>query len=150
MRARNPSLVMLPLVAALLGGCASAATHQKDLSSTTEREMTLGVVQKEIRIGMSQADVATALGAPNIVTKDSTDKETWIYDKIATEVSYSRDAGGVGIIGLLIGPSGAAGGGGIHMKEAGASSSKQRTLTVVIRFDSKGLVESTRYHASEF
>jgi len=29
--------------------------------------MTLGVVQKEIRRGLSQADVAEALGSPNIV-----------------------------------------------------------------------------------
>jgi hypothetical protein len=33
--------------------------------------MTLGVVQKEIHKGLSQADVAEALGSPNIVTRDS-------------------------------------------------------------------------------
>lgn len=153
MRTNAKQLVVLALLAAPAFGCMSAAMHQKSLSSTAEREMTLGIVQKEIRIGMSQADVATALGSPNIVTRDSTSNETWIYDKIATEVSYSRDSGGVGIIGLLIGggsPAGAGGVGGGYSKEAGASSSTQRTLTVVIRFDSKGLVQSTSYHASKF
>ena len=152
MRARFEGILMLAVVATLAGGCMNATAHQKRLSSTAEREMTLGVVQKEIRLGMSQADVATALGSPNIVTRDSTKNETWIYDKIATEVSYSRDSGGIGIIGLLIG-TGSAGAGaasGSYNKEAGASSSTQRTLTVVIRFDSNGLVQSTSYHASKF
>src|SRR5512139_2357301 len=89
-------------------GCMTAAQHQQELGSSREREMTVGIVQKEIRVGMSQADVATALGSPNIVTKDSGGKETWIYDKIATEASYSRSsgtvAGGVGAGGLA-GPS---------------------------------------------
>lgn len=150
MRVDAARVAMLAMLTMMVGGCMSAASHQKSLSSSAEREMTLGVVQKEIRIGMSQADVATALGSPNIVTKDSTNNETWIYDKIATEVSYSRDAGGVGIVGVLIGVPGAAAGGGTYNREAGATSSTQRTLTVVIRFDSKGLVESTRYHASKF
>jgi len=154
MRSNTAGLAMSLLIATMAGGCMSAAMHQQSLGSTAEREMTLGVVQKEIRIGMPQADVATALGSPNIVTRDSTSKETWIYDKIATEVSYSRDAGGTGILGLLIaGGSAVAGGGGAggsYTKEAGASSSTQRTLTVIIRFDAKGLVESTSYHASKF
>jgi len=154
MRSNTVVLATSLLAVALLGGCMSAAMHQKSLSSTAERDMTLGVVQKEIRIGMPQGDVAAALGSPNIVTKDGTGNETWVYDKIATEVSYSRDAGGVGIFGLLLGAGSAvAGGGGAsgsYNKEAGAASSTQRTLTVVIKFDAKSQVESVRYHASKF
>jgi hypothetical protein len=59
----------------------------------------------------------------------------------------------VGILGLLIGSgstAGAGGAGGSSGREAGASRSTQRTLTVVVKFDSKGLVESTRYHAGKF
>jgi hypothetical protein len=44
--------------------------------------MTLGIVQKGIRIGITQADVAASLGSPNIVARDSAEAETWIYDKI--------------------------------------------------------------------
>lgn len=122
-------------------GCMTAAEHESSLPSAQEREMTVGVVQKEIRVGMSQADVASALGSPNIVTKDSAGKETWIYDKIASEVSYSRDAGGTGLIINLFGGYG---------REAGAVSTTQKTLTVVIKYDDKGLVESFSYHASKF
>ncbi len=94
-------LGFLLLVSLLLFGCMTAAQHQKSLHSTQEREMTLGIVQKEIRAGMSQADVATSLGSPNIVTKDSSGKETWVYDKIATEASYSKRAGSM----IGVGPS---------------------------------------------
>jgi outer membrane protein assembly factor BamE (lipoprotein component of BamABCDE complex) len=142
------------LFASALCGCMTAAEHHQSLGSAKEREMTLGLVQKEIRPGMSQADVATALGSPNIVTKDSAGTETWIYDKIATEASYSRSSGGAsglagagGIIGttLLLG-----GVGGAASREAGASGSTQRTLTVVIKFDKNSLVESFSYNASKF
>ena len=136
----------------------TAAEHQQSLGSTQEREMTVGVVQKEIRIGMSQADVAEALGSPNIVTKDSAGDETWIYDKIATEASYSRSGqsesvGGGGGIGALIGKVLILGGVGYGRSggiEAGASATTQKTLTVVIKFDKGGLVKDFSYHASKF
>ena len=67
----------------------SAAEHRESLGSAQERKLTLGVVQSSIRKGMSQADVAAALGSPNMVTTDAKGNETWIYDKVATETSYS-------------------------------------------------------------
>ncbi|WP_297987686.1 outer membrane protein assembly factor BamE [uncultured Anoxybacillus sp.] len=136
---KNTLTIGFSLLAFLLNsGCMSAAHHQKTLSSTQEREMTLGIVQKEIRTGMSQADVASALGSPNIVTRDSSGKETWVYDKVATEASYSKSHG-YGTI-LILGFS----------KDAGAVSTTQKTLTVVIKFNEKNLVESFSYHTSKF
>ena len=119
--------------AALLSGCMRATLH-----STAEREMTLGVVQKEIRRGLSQADVAEALGSPNIVTRDSAGHESWVYDKTATEASYSNSAvyGAVLVVGVA--------------RNAGASATTQRTLTVVIKFGDDGKVDSFSYHASRF
>ena len=86
---------------------------------------------------MSQAEVAEILGSPNIVTKDKEGIETWIYDKIATEASYS--SGGLGI-NLLI----ASGG-----KTTAAASQSQRTLTVIIKFKD-GVVYDFSYHTSRF
>lgn len=140
MSKRRMSLGVLLIVTACCG-CMTAAEHQSSLPSTQAEEMTVGVVQKEIRVGMSGADVAEALGSPNIVTKDSAGNETWVYDKIASEVSYSKDAGGTGLIINLFGGYG---------REAGAVSTTQKTLTVVIKYDAKGLVESFSYHASKF
>jgi len=150
----NRIAAVFSLVAGTLAsGCTTPAEHQRALASTQEREMTVGVVQKEIRTGMSQADVATALGSPNIVSRDSSGIETWIYDKIATEASYSHDSGSAG---GLVGAGGMAGttlllGGltGSYSRSGGASSTTQKTLTVIIKFkDSK--VDTFSYHASKF
>jgi len=138
--AKNIAVLCLFLIPAIIG-CMSAAEHEASLPSSQAEEMTVVVVQKEIRVGMSGADVAQALGSPNIVTKDSSGKETWVYDKIASEVSYSKDSGGTGLIINLFGG---------YNREAGAVSTTQKTLTVVIKFDNNSRVESFSYHASKF
>ena len=140
----------LPLFAAAaltsLGAC-SATHHSADVREATDStELTVGTVQKEIRIGMSAAEVAEVLGSPNIVTTDEQRRESWIYDKISTEVAYSRSSGG--IAGLLIGSSGAGGASG--SKSAGAASSNQRTLTVIIKFDDEDRVRDFSYRTSSF
>ena len=133
----RPPLVAVVVLAGLMG-CTTAADHQQQLGSTAEREMTLGIVQKEIHAGMGQDEVATALGSPNIVTRDAEGQETWIYDKIATEASYSRSAA-YGTI-LILGAS----------QAAGAASTSQKTLTVVIKFGPDQKVETFSYHSSRF
>jgi len=135
------SLASTIVLSILISGCMSAAQHHSSLPSTQERETTVGVVQKEIRVGMSQTDVAEALGSPNIVSRDSAGRESWIYDKIASEASYSKDAGGTGLILSLL---------GFYSKEAAATSTTERTLTVIIKFDNNNLVDSFSYHASKF
>jgi outer membrane protein assembly factor BamE (lipoprotein component of BamABCDE complex) len=111
-------------------------------------------VQKEIRVGMSGAEVATVLGSPNIVTSDEERRETWIYDKLSTERAYSSSAGGVNALILGGAPVGSAllggGLGGRYGSEAGASSTTQKTLTVVIKFDKAGRVRDFAYHTSKF
>ena len=154
----NKTFALLSIPAALtitLTGCMSGARHSSQLHSERERRMTVGLVQKEIREGMSQTDVAAALGSPNIVTKDGDGTEAWIYDKIATEASYSTDAGGVaGGIGAGGAPGARAlvlgGVGAKYGKGAGAAATTQRTLTVIIKFSEVGLVKSFTYHASRF
>src|SRR5262245_45484240 len=136
-RSRRHALAWLCLAGAL-AGCTSAAQHRQQLASTTEREMTLGAVQKEIRTGLAQGDVAAALGSPNIVTRDGAGRETWVYDKVASEASYSNSQQYGTILILGAGSS------------AGASSQSQRTLTVVIRFGPDQRVETFSYHASRF
>lgn len=130
----------------------TASEHQQALHSSQEREMTLGIVQKDIHVGMSQADVATALGSPNIVSKDSEGNESWIYDKIATEVSYSKDSGGIGVgAGAGIGSwRMLLGGGAGYSKSAGAVAQTQKTLTIVIKFDDNSMVKTLSYHSSKF
>ena len=118
-------------------GC-TTVDHRSNLHSVKEQEMTVGKVQKEIRVGMSGAQVAEALGSPNIVTKDDGGDETWVYDKIATEASYSENSSGLFII-LYVSSS-----------RSGAAATTQKTLTVVIKFDANSKVKSFSYHASKF
>jgi hypothetical protein len=142
--------IMCLICAGFFASCA----HESNLSSTKEREMTLGVVQKEISTGMTQASVAEALGSPNIVTRDEAGMETWVYDKIATEASYSQSKGDVqgGVAaGAMISKTMILGGvGGSYGGGSGASSSTQKTLTVVIKFDRNSQVRTFSYHMSKF
>jgi len=139
------NLSIAVLASMLLIGC-SASQHAEDVRAAEAGNLTVGTVQKEIKIGMSGADVAAVLGSPNIVTTDQERRETWIYDKVSTEVAYSRSGGA--IVGLIFSSSGGGLGGG--QAAAGASSSSQRTLTVIIKFDGDGLVRDFSYHASQF
>lgn len=128
---RVATLILAPL---LLVSTACAVQQQ----GPKEQQLTVGVVQKQIRAGMSQAEVAEALGSPNIVTRDSDGREAWIYDKIGTQASYSSAGGGGSILILSASHS------------SSVSQTTQRTLTVIIKFGADGRVESFTYHASKF
>lgn len=138
------------LITSLLAGCQTAAFHKADVQDNSTDRMTVGKVQKEIRVGMSGADVVQALGSPNIVSTDEERREVWIYDKIATDRAYSSSSGGINtlILGFGSGAAGGIGGGGGF--SAGASSTSQRTLTVIIKFDKDGKVRDFAYHTSRF
>lgn len=118
-------------------GC-TTVDNRSNLQSVKEQDITVGKVQKEVRVGMSGAQVAEALGSPNIVTKDEGGDETWVYDKIATEASYSENSSGLFLV--LYGST----------SRSGAASTTQRTLTVVIKYDANSKVKSFSYHASKF
>jgi outer membrane protein assembly factor BamE (lipoprotein component of BamABCDE complex) len=103
---------------------------------------------------MSGADVVGVLGSPNMVTSDEQRRETWVYDKISTERVYSADSGGIstlilggatigdGLVGGGVGPSYGSG--------SGAAATTQKTLTVIIKFDSDRRVRDFAYHSSQF
>ena len=144
MRSSSVSTLALALIC-ILSGC-TARQHVEDVRADDADRVTVGTVQKEIRLGMSGAEVAEVLGSPNIVTTDTERRETWVYDKISSEVAYSRSEGSV--VGLIFGGSGGGLGGG--SASAGATSTSQRTLTVVIKFDENKLVRDFSYHTSRF
>ena len=129
-------VMIVNVLAVILGGCMSSSDHARQLPSYQERNMTVGIVQRDIRKGMTAAAVAEALGSPNIVSKDKDGKESWIYDRLATEAAYSAGSGG--ILSLLIGS-----------RNAGAVSSTQTSLTVIIKFVN-GTVSDYSYHSSRF
>jgi outer membrane protein assembly factor BamE (lipoprotein component of BamABCDE complex) len=154
---RGPFLAVMCVVAsASLAACQSAQRHAQDVEAANAdaNRLTVGTVQREIRVGMSGADVASVLGSPNIVTTDEQRREVWIYDRIATTRAYSTSSGGVSalVLGGVIGGSAGAGGlgGAGYNSGAGASATTQKTLTVVIKYDGQGLVRDFAYHTSTF
>ena len=143
-------LILLCTLCALAVGCQSAADHRAAVQEPAGDELTVGTVQKEIRVGMSGAEVAAVLGSPNIVSTDEQRREAWIYDRVSTDVAYSSSSGGISA--LILGGGGSVGGlgRGNTSSGAGASSRTQKTLTVIIKFDQDGLVRDFAYHTSKF
>ncbi len=119
-----------------------------------EQQMTLGLVQRNIKVGTSQADVAEILGSPNIVTQDADGLETWIYDKVSSITAYGSSGFGVGLGGFGGGYGSGGLGGGLanvgYNKNGGINQSVQKTLTVVLKFDNNHNVSSFTYHMSAF
>lgn len=131
-------LIGLFAVVLVLSGCTSASKHRAAVQDESADRLTVGTVQKEIQIGMSGADVALALGSPNVVTTDELRREVWVYDKVASDATYSS-GNGYGTL-ILLG----------YNKDAGSVSTTQRTLTVVIKFDEQKKVRDFAYHSSKF
>ena len=143
-------VISLMLAASIASGCTTAAQHRADVQDDSSDRITVGVVQKEIRIGMYGAEVISVIGSPNIVSTDADRNEVWVYDKLATDVVHSDSQGGV--LGLIFGPLGSAGGVGVGAgsQSSGASSRSQRTLTIILNFDSEKRVDDFAYHTSRF
>jgi len=126
------------LCVAVLSGCSTAqhaASTQEGLQSD---RLTVGTVQKEIKKGMSGAEVAQALGSPNIVSTDEQGREVWIYDKISTD-RVQMESSSYGTLIVVGGQS-----------SSGSSSTSQQTLTIIIKFDNDKKVRDIAYHASRF
>jgi hypothetical protein len=136
------------LFAVALGAVPAVAADRE--KAEAPRAFTLGLVQKALRPGLSQADVAERLGSPNIVTRQADGREAWIYDKVSTERETSGESVGVG--------GAASGAGGTFWgllgvgagKRSEKAKSSQKTLTVVVRFSGAGAVESFTWHDSRF
>ena len=106
--------------------------------SLHEEQMTVAKAQKEIKIGMPSSAVVEALGSPNMVTTDTERRETWVYDKVSTNIQSSSSSSGVWL--LLFTSKG----------KENQTSSNQRTLTIIVKFDKNGLVRDFAYRTSTF
>ena len=79
--------VMLLLTNPSFAAIQSAKVSKNSIPAVQEQEFTLGAVQRQVKVGASQDEVAIALGSPNIVTQDAEGKETWIYDKVSSSIT---------------------------------------------------------------
>ena len=116
----------------VLLGCSSSNPPQR------AEELTVGKVQGEIKVGMDAAAVAEILGSPNIVTTDDKRREVWIYDKVSSD-RVSQDSSIGGSIIILFGGT-----------RWGSSSTTQRTLTIIIKYDDDKRVRDFAYNYTQF
>lgn len=148
----NPKslLVLLPL-GLLLQGCVTmhAPLSLPEKTSTESSRLTLGLIQQTVKKGVSKDEIVSALGSPNMVTSSSESSETWIYDRISTEVQAEASSGGARVLGGVIGGNAGAGVSAGTSSSATAAVRSQKTLTVIIKF-SKGKVDSYQTRATSF
>ena len=100
--------------------------------------LTVGKVQGEIKVGMPTSDVAAVLGSPNIVTTDEKRREVWIYDKVSSNRVDTRNSA-YGTL-ILFGSS----------SRQNESTSTQKTLTIIIKFDEQKRVRDFAYNYTQF
>ncbi|MDR2901918.1 MAG: outer membrane protein assembly factor BamE [Lactobacillales bacterium] len=124
---------MLALSPIFLFSCGHAIDDNRK-----EENITVAKAQKEIKKGMTSAEVIEAMGSPNIITTDDQGRETWVYDKISTESMNSSSQSYLWLV--LLGMGG----------KNSASSTNQRTLTIVVKFDNANKVRDVAYRTSSF
>lgn len=115
-----------------MAGCGGGTAEIK------EDRLTVGRVQGEIKTGMPASQVAELLGSPNIVTTDEKRREVWIYDKVSTDRVDTASSSFAGLI--ILGAS----------SRDRSSSQRQRTLTIIIKYDEDKKVRDFAYNYTQF
>lgn len=90
------------------------------------QKITLGNVQRIVKVGAFNSEVIEALSSPNIVTSNKDGTETWIYDKVMTEAEYVQNS------------------------NSGVAIKSSRTMIVVIKFDKNSRVENVQYRQTSY
>jgi outer membrane protein assembly factor BamE (lipoprotein component of BamABCDE complex) len=119
-------------LAVAVAGCAGEKAEIK------EDRLTVGKVQGEVKVGMPASQVVELLGSPNIVTTDEKRREVWIYDKVSTDRVDTASSTFAGLIIL-----------GANSRNS-SSSQRQRTLTIIIKYDEDKKVRDFAYNATQF
>jgi outer membrane protein assembly factor BamE (lipoprotein component of BamABCDE complex) len=130
----NATWTSIVCACCLLGGCREPAPKE----AKPAEQLTLGKVQGEIKVGLSSAQVVEILGSPNIVTTDDQRREVWVYDKISTE-HMNAGTSSYGTL-LLFG----------GRTDESRSETRQRTLTIVVKFDDEKKVRDFAYNYTQF
>jgi outer membrane protein assembly factor BamE (lipoprotein component of BamABCDE complex) len=126
---------LLVFVFLLTFGCMTASEHRADIRDDAGERITVGKVQREVKVGMPSSTIVEILGSPNVVTTDEKRREVWVYDKISSERIASSSSNSLFVWGPNI---------------TGAASTSQRTLTIIIKFDESSIVRDFAYHTSRF
>lgn len=107
-------------------------THAQDKDvniSLKSSELTFGTAKKHIKPGVTkQEEIVSIFGsADNLVMRDG--KETWIYDRLQVETSTSSEGNFINL--LIVGAN----------NRTSNVTTRTKNLTLIIKFDTKGIVE---------
>jgi len=105
-------------------------SQDKDINiSLKSSDLTFGTAKKNIKPGITkQEEIVSIFGsADNMVMRDG--KETWIYDRLRVETSTSSEGSFVNL--LIVGSN----------NRTSNISTSTKNLTLIIKFDAKGIVE---------
>jgi len=104
--------------------------QDKDVNiSLKSSELTFGTAKKHIKPGVTkQEEIVSIFGsADNLVMRDG--KETWVYDRLQVETSTSSEGNFINL--LIIGAN----------NRTSNVTTRTKNLTLIIKFDAKGIVE---------
>ncbi len=118
-----------------LVGCLNPQDVHNSVNSDDKATISVANAQRSVKVGMTGAAVAEALGSPNILSTDEEGREVWIYDRVTSSV---RSTAANGPLTLFVGGS------------AAAAERSQRTLTIIVKYDKLGKVRDLAYHTSKF
>ena len=106
------------------------------------RELTVGLVQREIKEGSPAEEVIRTLGSPNIVKTDADGLEVWVYDRFSSE--RLRRSFAASLLGLSDSRL------GFFQGSSSKEQSSTVSLTVILNFDRNSNVSGVAYHRSKF
>ena len=104
--------------------------QEKDVNiSLKSSELTFGTAKKHIKPGVTkQEEIVSIFGsADNLVMRDG--RETWIYDRLQVETSTSSEGNFINL--LIVGTN----------NRTSNVTTRTKNLTLIIKFDAKGIVE---------
>ncbi len=130
----------------LMSAAPAARAAEGPLAPPRGNDLTLGLIQRSIKSGMTTTEVVESVGSPNLVTRGRNGRESWVYDRFSTETSeegFHVGGGGIGAGGSVLGAMGVDGG-------KRKLTTSQRTLMLVVTFDADGMVETFTYRSSKF
>ena len=107
----------------------------------TDEKLTVAKAQNSLKKGMSSAEVIEIMGSPNIISTNKEGNEVWVYDKISTQSASQSSGVGLGFIPALFIKGG---------NSSSSNVSSQRTLTIIVKYDSNKKVKDISYHTSRF
>jgi outer membrane protein assembly factor BamE (lipoprotein component of BamABCDE complex) len=107
----------------------------------TDEKPTVAKAQNSLKKGMSSAEVIEIMGSPNIISTNKEGNEVWVYDKISTQSASQSSGVGLGFIPALFIKGG---------NSSSSNVSSQRTLTIIVKYDSNKKVKDISYHTSRF